>query len=445
MLPMRSIPFKIIALLGINEGEFPKIGHIPTFDLIAQYFRKGDRSRRADDRYQFLEILLSARQQLIITYIGQSQASNEALPPSVVITELLDVLRDYYQLTDLIIRHPLHPFSQRYFDGSSMLFSFSETDCDTAKALSAPKLEARIWWQGLAEEDTSSEVTEGAVIDLADLFWFFQHPQRYFMRKQLNLKFNTINAETQEREPFTVAELGLYRLNQEWLQQLLADDKPVSLLKLQAQGSWSSGAIGTLEFEQHQLALQKFADQINGLGVGKPIDDLQIDLSINGYRVLGTLGNLYENGSLLYRYANLKGKDFMASWLHHLLINCLVGQETTLVSADYTLRFKQEICHPELLSGLIRIYQQGQQRPDAFFTEAALEYLKQATKPKARKHPLDAAIGYLENVIINHENEQELRQLYSGNEANLSVVLNEDFSSICDNLLLPAWRAAHED
>ena len=63
MLPMRSIPFKVIALLGMNEGEFPKIDRNPSFDLIAQHFRKGDRSRRADDRYQFLEIILSARQQ----------------------------------------------------------------------------------------------------------------------------------------------------------------------------------------------------------------------------------------------------------------------------------------------------------------------------------------------------------------------------------------------
>ena len=93
MLPMRSIPFKVIALLGMNDGEFPKIDRNPTFDLLAQNFRKGDRSRRGDDRYQFLEILLSARQQLIMTYIGQSISHNDAIPPSVVISELLEVLQ----------------------------------------------------------------------------------------------------------------------------------------------------------------------------------------------------------------------------------------------------------------------------------------------------------------------------------------------------------------
>jgi exodeoxyribonuclease V gamma subunit len=70
MLPMRSIPFKVIALLGMNEGEFPHVDHHLTFDLLGKDFKPGDRSRRADDRYQFLEILLSVRKQLIITYIG---------------------------------------------------------------------------------------------------------------------------------------------------------------------------------------------------------------------------------------------------------------------------------------------------------------------------------------------------------------------------------------
>ena len=139
MLPMRSIPFKVIALLGMNEGEFPKIDRNPTFDLLTHNFRKGDRSRRADDRYQFLEILLSARQQLIMTYIGQSISHNDAIPPSVVISELLEVLQESYQLSDLITRQPLQPFSPRYFDGTSDLFSFSEADCETARALSVPK------------------------------------------------------------------------------------------------------------------------------------------------------------------------------------------------------------------------------------------------------------------------------------------------------------------
>ncbi|WP_411728610.1 exodeoxyribonuclease V subunit gamma [Methyloglobulus sp.] len=434
MLPMRSIPFKIIALMGINEGEFPKVERKPTFDLISQHFRKGDRSRRADDRYQFLEILLSTRRQLIITYIGQSQSNNEVIPPSVVITELLDVLRDYYQLSGLITRHPLQPFSRRYFDGLTDLFSFSEADCETAKALSAPKPEPALWWQGSINTETEE------VIELGDLFRFFQHPQRYFMCQQLHLRYVGIDAETQEREPFTINELSLYDMNQEWIQQLLAGSS-VSLTKLQAQGLWLPGVAGDVEFEQHQLTMQEFVERIRTTNIGQPLDDLAVDLKIGDYRLVGKLGNCYQNGNLIYRYAKLKGKDFISAWLHHLIINHAQEQNTYLISADENLLFQPDICSPEYLPQFIEIYRLGQQQPNAFFVEAALAYLKQTDKQRAVKSPLDAARGGL-STTISYPSEHELRQLY-GNVPDMGLVLTDTFEEQCKSLLLPAWNAAH--
>jgi exodeoxyribonuclease V gamma subunit len=153
MLPMRSIPFKVIALLGINDGEFPKIDRNPTFDLLSQHYHKGDRSRRADDRYQFLEILLSARQRLIMTYIGQSISQNTPIPPSVIISELLEVLQDSYALENPTIKEPLQAFSSRYFDGSSAkLINYSASDLETANAIAAPKPPITLWWQGTIGE-----------------------------------------------------------------------------------------------------------------------------------------------------------------------------------------------------------------------------------------------------------------------------------------------------
>ncbi|MEQ1559250.1 MAG: exodeoxyribonuclease V subunit gamma [Methyloglobulus sp.] len=440
MLPMRSIPFKIIALLGINEGEFPKVDRKPTFDLISQHFRKGDRSRRTDDRYQFLEILLSARQQLIITYIGQSQANNDTIAPSVVITELLDVLRDCYHLPELITRHPLQPFSKRYFDSTGNLSSFSEADCDIAKALLAAKPEPALWWQGTTtvkpEENTEN------IIELTDLIRFFQHPQRYFMRQHLHLRYTGLDAEIQEREPFTINELSLYDINQEWLQQLLTGSD-MSLKKLQAQGKWLSGSAGKVEFEQHQLEMQAFVDRIKAINIGTPLDDIAIDIQVNGFRLLGKLGNRYQNGNLIYRYADLKGKDFIAAWLHHLIINQVEPHNTHLLSADEQLLFKTNMCDPEFLHQFIEIYQKGQRQPDAFFVEAALEYAKQASKPKAQKAPIDAASDYLSKAI-KYANEHELRQLY-GNVADMRLILTDHFEHTCQTLVLPAWEAAHDN
>ncbi|MBL6986098.1 MAG: exodeoxyribonuclease V subunit gamma [Methylobacter sp.] len=458
MLPMRSIPFKVIALLGMNDGEFPKIDRHPTFDLLAHNFRKGDRSRRSDDRYQFLEILLSARQQLIMTYIGQSISHNDAIPPSVVISELLEVLPNG---GELITRHPLQSFSRRYFDGSAGLFSFSKADCETADALSgrgeASTDSAGLWWQGSLPEDNA----ETEVIELSELFNFFRHPQRYFMQRQLDVRFSGIEADAEEREPFSIAKLDAYAIYHEWIQQALNDQPPVeldpsqlrhlhhpwqsSVKKLQAQGRWLAGVPGELEFDRQQQVINGFVERIKTKNLGSALDDLPIDISINGYRVVGKLANRYQHGSLFYRYADLKGKDFVCAWLHHLIINEAQSQQTILLSADEDLSLLPEHCQPEQLAAWIEIYRLGRKQPDAFFVEPALAYVKQAYKLKtsnqAKKSALDAAIEQLSRAV-EQPYEPELRRLY-GNVADLEQILGESFERQCQSLLQPVWDAIH--
>jgi len=446
MLPMRSIPFQVIALLGMNDGEFPKIDRNPTFDLLAHNFRKGDRSRRSDDRYQFLEILLSARQQLIMTYIGQSISHNDAIPPSVVISELLEILQCQGDrpVAPTITRHPLQPFSRRYFDGTSDLFSFSETDCETAKALSGrgdrPVAQVDLWWHGALPSDT--EDTD--IIELSELFSFFRHPQRYFMQRQMDLRFSGMQADAEEREPFSVAKLESYAIYHEWIDEAL-NGKPLSVKKLQAQGRWLAGVPGELEFERQQPVINDFVELIKAKNLGEPLDDLPIDISVGGYRLVGKLGNLYERGSLFYRYADLKGKDFVCALLHHLIINQVQPQPSFLLSTDEDLCLLPEHCRPEQLSAWIEIYRLGRQQPEAFFVEAALAYIKQAHKltagSRASKSALDAAIEQLSRAV-EQPYEPELRRLY-GNVADLEVVLVESFELQCQNLLQPVWDATH--
>jgi len=92
MLPMRSIPFRVIALTGMNDSAFPRRDSRPGFDIIGRGARRGDRSLRDEDRYLFLETILSARDQLYISYTGQSSSDNSKLPPSVLVSELQDYL-----------------------------------------------------------------------------------------------------------------------------------------------------------------------------------------------------------------------------------------------------------------------------------------------------------------------------------------------------------------
>jgi len=434
MLPMRTIPFKVIALLGLNEGEFPKIDKIPTFDLVGKNFRKGDRSRRSDDRYQFLEILLSARQQLIVTYQGRSIHNNDDITPSVVISELLDVLEKYYQLTDLITKHPLQAFSRRYFDELPNLVNFSKTNFETAVALLKTKQQPEQWWQGTLETEIQN------VIELNDLFSFYRHPQNYFLQRKLGLDFNTIEQDIDERELFSLNPLDFYDITRQWVEDSL-NNKSFSLKKLQAQGRWLSGNYGKQVFEQHQQAIDEFSALIKQQAIGKRREDQFIDIHVGDYRLIGKLSNLYCNGGLIYRYTNLKGKDFMLAWLHHLVINQIQPQNTHLISLDDSLIFNEKSQQADSLNELIKYYIQGQKQPGAFFTESAFAYSKQASRLKTSKRATKTALLVAQEQLVKEmEYNRALHQLYKNIE-DLAELLNKSFETQCKNLILPAWEA----
>ncbi|MGZ8194105.1 MAG: exodeoxyribonuclease V subunit gamma [Methylosarcina sp.] len=447
MLPMRSIPFRVIALLGMNEGEFPKIERHPTFDLLSQHFRKGDRSRRADDRYQFLEILLSVRERLMMTFVGQSLSGNENIPPSVAVSELLDVLEQSYGVTGLITRHPLQSFSHRYYDGATELFSFSEPGLETAKALSArsrqPLVSSEGWWQQGKESQEERELMD--VIELNELLGFFQHPQRHFMRRKLDLYFNGIETRAEEREPFAIDRLEGYAIDHDCIVEKLSG-REVSLEKMQAQGRWLPGTIGNLEFERQRQALNPFIERIKAIQSGSTLIDLPVDLRIQDCRLVGKLGHRYEQVCLMYRYAELKGKDLLRALLHHLIINRLEPRTTVLLSIDDQLILTPGMGEADLLVELLDVFRQGLNRPDAFFVEPALAYVKQAYKLKnggrSSKSPLEVAREQLMHAV-QQPYEPELRRLY-GHMADPGRILADDFERRCQDLLLPIWEATHD-
>lgn len=434
MLPMRSIPFKMIVLMGLNEGEFPRMDRAPTFDLLSRHYRPGDRSRRADDRYQFLEILLSARQQLVLTYLGQSLKDNADIPPSVVVSELLDVLQ-HYQLNDCVTRHPLHAFSERYFDQSNaQLFSYQQQDCEIAKQRQQPHAVVENWWQG----QTAAE--QGQVIGLPDLFNFYRHPQRYFLQQQLNIRLTGLQAEADERETFALDGLENYQVQQDWLQAELQGAE-FDLPALQAKGNWPQAAAGEILFEQMQHQVSAFAEVIRGKQIGLPLDALSVDIQCGRYRLVGTLANRFENGVLLYRLSALKGKDFFIAWLHHLVINQLEAQDSWLLAADDELHFAASLADSKQLNIMLDTFMHGQQHPDAFLTEPAFWYLQDIDKGKLdTEQVLSKCRGNLLQ-FMEEGRAPECSRLFDTREA-IDSLFDADFASRCE-VFIPVWRAAH--
>ncbi|MCK5100073.1 MAG: exodeoxyribonuclease V subunit gamma, partial [Desulfobacteraceae bacterium] len=128
LMPMRSIPFKVVGLMGMSEQDFPRKSGAKSFDLIEKFPRTGDKNLRDEDRYLFLEALISARENFLITYTGRNIKDNSPIPCSTIVSELIDVIMDSFKIEsedDIVCFHPLQPFSPKYFTDHDKHFSFS--------------------------------------------------------------------------------------------------------------------------------------------------------------------------------------------------------------------------------------------------------------------------------------------------------------------------------
>ena len=133
----QAFPAKIVCAVGMNDRSFPRSPAPPTFDVLAaDEERRGDRNVRDEDRFAFLEALLSARRAFLVTYTGRGLRDDAPIPPSVVVDELREYLARRFGAEEFEARHPLQPFSRRYFDGSApALFSYAENMLEAAAAI----------------------------------------------------------------------------------------------------------------------------------------------------------------------------------------------------------------------------------------------------------------------------------------------------------------------
>ena len=247
LMPMRSIPFKVIGLLGMNDGAYPRVQAPRDFDLMASSWRAGDRSRREDDRYLFLEALLSARQKLYISWQGHSAADNSVRPPSVLVAQLLDVVNASWVPARVPQAQPLQPFSEAYFEAGSAFQTF-DADWASIRPLAlidkAPVAIEKISNQPI---DTTDAGGDGAAappssLTLGDLQRLLRQPVDVFFRNRLQVEFDALEALEQEDEPFALNHLQQHQAGAALLQ---ADANAAALRSLRAAGSLPLAGFGT--------------------------------------------------------------------------------------------------------------------------------------------------------------------------------------------------------
>ena len=431
MLPMRSIPFKKVCLLGLNDTEFPKNDVSLPFDLLSEDFVAGDRSRRSDDRYQFLEAILSARETLYASYIGQSIHSNDKLSPSIVLAELTELI-ELYNSGFVVEEHPMHGFSQDYFSKKTTLFSYDKQLCEVAKSMGKAGRRAGNWWHG------SVDGMDGDQVTLQELFGFYSHPQRFFFREVTGIRLAQEEEPYQQHEPFVLDPLQNYVVNQ----QLVAEENvPGQLKRLQAAGVWPLGSPGAQRLSQQEEEMSPFKTCLHGYGEFVNGEELVVDLVINSIRISGLLFTQTDSTRLLYRYARCKGKDVLHAWLHHCICQsiCESRQKTILLTKELEITFPESSGGMADLEILLSHYLNGLQVPSALYLDPLLEYARQRQKTEKSGHgdPMTAALrSYQQSVQRGYEPEWEMLH----HDLSREEILGADFEELCDWFYSSIWN-----
>lgn len=458
LMPMRAIPFKLVCLLGMNDGDYPRAQPPLDFDLMGSDYRPGDRSRREDDRYLLLEALLSARDQLYISWVGRSIRDNSERPPSVLIGQLRDHLASGWRLPypddDLLEaltqEHPLQPFSARYFHEGDQLFSYANE------------------WQVLHQAATSGtkvEILDGYVqeepLSLGQLQDFLRNPVRHFFSQRLKVFFEAAEVPLPDEEPFVLDALQRYNLSDRLLEAALGQlDRVEHALETQAKRLQNSGLLplaGFGEYLQRELIeplpdlLQRY-HQLLALWPTPLVSALPVSLELQSLRVEGWLSGLHQraDGGLLSlttipnSIGSIKSRKWhrlTRPWVNHL-VACASGMAmtTALVASDDTLLLEpmEETLALRTLNDLLLAWQSGMRQPLPVAVKTAFAWLAQTDPAKA-----DAAARktYEGDGLTTDGERRESPALVRQFATYDALLADETFPDWCNALYKPMFEA----
>jgi exodeoxyribonuclease V gamma subunit len=329
MRPMRSLPFKVICVLGLHDRAFPRREQPAEFDRMREQWRPGDPRKGAEDRYLFLETLLCARQVLYLSYVGRDIRNNSERQPSVLLRELLDYIDQQYlaagddagdRLSARLTRvHPLQLFSPRNYRGESR--SYDGDWCVVAQALRQPARPepAGEDWNRTRLSDVPDPLR---TVSLMQLLRFVRHPVRFFVNTRLQVYLRE-EAPVEDDEVFSLDALQRFNVKQRLVDDYLKG-RPTPARQLSAEGILPHGAFAGLAWQQESLNVQPLTQRLAAYRAQRPeqrLVDLPFeDEAAGAFRLAGQIKDIYPGPGLLRtRPGNLKGPDILALWLEHLV------------------------------------------------------------------------------------------------------------------------------
>jgi exodeoxyribonuclease V gamma subunit len=382
LMPMRAIPFKVICLLGMNAKDYPRSVQKTSFDLIAQTpSHRGDRNRRHEDRYLFLEALLSAREKLYISYVGKDVRDNHACLPSLLVTELLD----YAQLTQitaasfdlpapttpteayaqadlacqqvkqaLLTQCPLQPFDAKHYE-PGRLQSYNPQWLPSHGTHSEVFLNLSDQFEVAAEPQ----------VEINSLLQFLRDPSAFFFQRTLKIFWNTDTSSYRDDEPFELNTLELYQLKQVLINAGLQATRSATEQHLKAQGHLPHAPFDDLLLQEQSQQVLPLIETLSEYALHQVTFD-RIQLQLEQVRLVGEIGNISHAGLILYHASSAKISHKLRLACLHLIRQAQGLHQPSYFfdpKTQYHLEPMPQAAALKLLNLCVHYYFEGQKHP----------------------------------------------------------------------------------
>ncbi|MFY9117061.1 MAG: exodeoxyribonuclease V subunit gamma [Bacteroidales bacterium] len=349
VIPGRGLPAQVVAFLGMNRDVFPRRDVSLGFDLMQDEPMAGDRSKKENDKMAFLESLMAAESYFYVSYIGKDTATNEVLPPSLVVDQLLDYLEHLAcadlrpRIKDLVYAaHPLHGFSSRYKVKDKRLYTylFAPTAVGQEKLSAASESTLATGQQDpfFAGEDaavpadpvmapTAAEQVQTGAVDLDAFCRFFVHPIEWYYQKVLGIRYDDPEPPLPENELFDLDGLQLWTLKKQVFDSAVRggfiDAAHLEELKDKGVKDGILPLAGVAD-----LQIKKVLEDTEGLRSAwkERLKDalphtFPVDITVNGLQIQGSVDTIY-NG-MLYDFSLSKTieKQQVKTRIAHLVLS----------------------------------------------------------------------------------------------------------------------------
>ena len=415
LVPMRSVPHRVIGLLGLDDGVFPRDLVKDGDNLLLEDPRVGERDPRTEDRQLLLDALLAAGEHLIITYEGHDLRTNQPRPPSVPLAELLDVVDTTVRLDEpgarprdrVIVEHPLQSFDPRNFEdgclGEPGPFGFDPMSLAGARARVGPKVTDARWLCGPLPP------ADRAVVQLEALVKFLHHPVKAFLRERLGLYLGGEDEPVRDEIPVDLDALELWGVGDRLLEARLGGlSLELARDAERARGSLPPGHLADAALDKVVPAVEQLARVVEDLGyMRSPAESLPVHVELPDDRLLvGAVSGVRDGIVVRVGYSKLKAKHRLEAWARFLALSAsLTDRSISAVTVGRADRApvcvaKVATLDPdpraaslearELLGTLVDLYDRGLREPLPLYCDTSAAWAEAAAE---QRDPQRAARG----------------------------------------------------